>query len=49
MRTVQCAQYNAQSKAAKDIVSSMVLYYLGVIVLLGASGISSGPAGGALW
>ena len=43
------AQYDAQSCAARGLVSAMVLYNLGAVVILGAAGIRSQPVGMALW
>jgi len=44
------AQYDAQSCAARGVVSAMVLYNLGAVVILGAAGIrSQQPVGIALW
>ena len=44
------AQYDARSCAARGLVSAMVLYNLGAVVILGAAGIrSQQPVGGALW
>ena len=43
------AQYDAQSCAARGLVSAMVLYNLGAVVILGAAGIWSQPVGIALW
>ena len=43
------AQYDAQSRAAKGLVSAMVLYNLGAAIILGAAGIRSQPVGIALW
>jgi hypothetical protein len=43
------AQYDAQSCAARGLVSAMVLYDLGAVVILGAAGIRSQPVGIALW
>jgi hypothetical protein len=43
------AQYDAQSCAARGLVSAMVLYNLGAVVILGAAGIRSQPVGVALW
>jgi hypothetical protein len=40
---------DGQSRAAKGLVSAMVLYNLGVMVILGAAGICSQPVGIALW
>ena len=43
------AQYDAQSRAVKGLVSAMVLYNLGAVIILGATGIRSQPVGIALW
>ena len=43
------AQSDAQSYAARGLVSAMLLYNLCTVVILGASGICSPPAGVALW
>ncbi|MGA2060847.1 MAG: hypothetical protein ABSG67_10230 [Thermoguttaceae bacterium] len=43
------AQYDAQSCAARELVSAMVLYNLGAVVILGTAGIRSQPVGIALW
>jgi hypothetical protein len=43
------AQYDAQSCAARGLVSAMVLYNLGAAIILGAAGIRSQPVGIALW
>jgi hypothetical protein len=43
------AHYDAQSCAARGVGSAMVLYNLGVVVILGAAGITSQPVGIALW
>ena len=43
------AQYDAQSCAARGLVSAMVLYNLGAVVILGTAGIRSRPVGVALW
>jgi hypothetical protein len=43
------AQYDAQSRAARGLVSAIVLYNLGAVVILGAAGIRSQPVGIALW
>ena len=43
------AQFDAQSCAARGLVSAMVLYNLGAVVTLGAAGIQSPPTGIALW
>ena len=43
------AQYDAQSCAARGLVSAMVLYNVGAVAILGAAGIRSQPVGVALW
>ena len=43
------AQYDAQSRAAKGLVSAMVLYDLGAVIILGGAGIRSQPVGIGLW
>jgi len=43
------AQYDAQSCAARGLVSAMVLYNLGAVVILGAAGVQLRPVGVALW
>jgi hypothetical protein len=43
------AQYDAQSCAARGLVSAMVLYNLGAVIILSAAGIRSQPVGIALW
>ena len=43
------ARYDAQSCAARGLVSAMVLYNLGAVVILGAAGVLSQPVGIALW
>ena len=43
------AQYDEQSCAARGLVSAMVLYNIGAVVILGAAGIRSQPVGIALW
>ena len=43
------AQYDTQSCAARGLVSAMVLYNLGAVVILGAAGIQSQAVGIALW
>ena len=43
------AQYEAQSCAARGLVSAMVLYNLGAVVVLGAAGIRSQEVGIGLW
>src|SRR5947208_3103499 len=42
------ASYDEQSCAARGLVSAMVLYNLGAVVILGAAGIGSQPVGIAL-
>ncbi len=43
------AQHDAQSCAARGLVSAMVLYNLGAVVVLGAAGLQSQSVGIALW
>jgi hypothetical protein len=43
------AHYDDQSGAARGLVSAMVLYNLGAVVVLGAAGIQVRPVGVALW
>ena len=43
------AHYDAQSCAARGLVSAMVLYNLGAVVILGVAGVRSQPVGIALW
>jgi hypothetical protein len=43
------AQYDAQSRAARGLVSAMVLYNLGATIILGVAGIQLRPIGVALW
>jgi hypothetical protein len=43
------AHYDAQSCAARGLVSAMVLYNLGAVVILGTAGIRLQPVGIALW
>jgi len=43
------AAFDAQSCAARGVVSAMVLYNLGAAVILGAVGLQSQPVGIALW
>ncbi len=43
------AQHDAQSRAARGLVSAMVLYNLGAVVVLGAAGLQSQSVGIALW
>jgi hypothetical protein len=43
------ASYDSQSCAARGVVSAMVLYNLGAVVILGVAGIRSQSVGIALW
>jgi hypothetical protein len=43
------ARHDAQSCAARGLVSAKVLYNLGSVVILGAAGLQSQPVGIALW
>ena len=43
------AQYDTESCAARGLVSAMVLYNLGAVIILSAAGIRSQPVGVALW
>jgi hypothetical protein len=43
------ARCDQRSRAAKGLVSAMVLYNLGVMVVLGFAGVCSQPVGIALW
>jgi hypothetical protein len=43
------AKYDEQSCAARGLVTAMVLYNLGTVVILGAAGIRSQSVGVALW
>jgi hypothetical protein len=43
------AHYDAQSCAARGVVTAMVLYNLGAAVILGTAGIRLQPVGIALW
>ncbi len=43
------AQYDAQSCAARGLVSAMALYNLGAVVILGSAGVWLQPVGVALW
>lgn len=43
------ARHDAQSGTARGLVSAMALYNLGAVVILGAAGVRSQPAGAALW
>ena len=43
------ARGDAQSRAARGLVAAMVVYNLGAVVVLSATGILSQPVGVALW
>jgi hypothetical protein len=43
------ASCDVQSRAARGLVSAMLLYNLGVALVLGAAGLQSTPVGIALW
>jgi len=43
------ASYDIQNRAARGLVSAMLLYNLGVALILGAAGLQSRPVGIALW
>ena len=43
------ARGDAQSCASRGLVSAMVLYNLGAVVILGAAGVQLRPVGVALW
>jgi hypothetical protein len=43
------ARDDTQSRAARGLVTAMVLYNLGAVFILGAAGILSHPVGVALW
>ncbi len=43
------ARGDTQSRAARGLVSAMVLYNLGAVVILGAAGVQLRPVGVALW
>jgi hypothetical protein len=43
------ASYDEQSCAGRGVVSAMVIYNLGVVLVLGAAGIQSPPVGILLW
>jgi len=43
------AAFDSQSCSARGVVSAMVLYNVGAVVVLGAAGIQSQPVGIALW
>jgi hypothetical protein len=43
------AQYDAQSCTARGLVSAMVLYNFGAVVILGTAAVQLQPVGVALW
>ncbi len=43
------ARHDGQSRAARGLVSAMVLYNLGAVAILASAGIGSGLTGVALW
>jgi hypothetical protein len=43
------ASYDVHSCAARGVSSGMVIYNLGVVIVLGASGLQSPPGGVLLW
>ena len=43
------ARDDTQSRAARGLVSAMVLYNLGVVIILGSAGLGSQSVGIALW
>ena len=43
------AHYDAQSRAARGLITAMTLYNLGAVVILCTAGIGSQPVGVALW
>jgi hypothetical protein len=43
------ASYDEQSCAARGLVSAMVLYNLGAVIILGSAGLGSQPVGIVLW
>lgn len=43
------ASYEVQNRAVRGLVSAMVLYNIGVVLILGEVGIRSRPVGIALW
>jgi len=47
--TCWLARNDAQSLAARGLVTAMVIYNLGVALILGAAGIQSRPVGIVLW
>ena len=43
------ARDDTQTRAARGLVSAMVLYNLGAVIILGSAGLGSQPVGIALW
>jgi len=43
------ASYDVKNRAARGLISAMVLYNLGVLFILGAAGLQSRPVGIFLW
>ena len=43
------AQFDAQSRTARGLISAMLVYNLGAVVFLGSAGVLSQPVGVALW
>ncbi|MEI6085411.1 MAG: hypothetical protein WCS70_14085 [Verrucomicrobiota bacterium] len=43
------ARCDAQSSASRGLISGMMVYNLGTVLILGAAGLSSQPVGIALW
>lgn len=43
------ARHDAQSCAARGVITAMTVYNLGAVVVLGVAGIQSQPVGVALW
>jgi hypothetical protein len=43
------AAFDAQSRAARGVVSAMVIYNLGAMLVLGAAGLGPQPVGIGLW
>jgi hypothetical protein len=43
------ASFDVQSRAARGVVTAMVIYNLGAVLVLGAAGLQSQPTGILLW
>ncbi len=43
------ASHDAQSRAARGVVSAMIIYNVGAVFVLGAAGLQLQPTGIALW